>query len=138
LPAQLISPILSLAFRPDGKEVALVGPTLTPELWDIATGQKLFSFPGGESNGCRYSGIASVIALSADGTWLAQQGTAVKVWDLESRKLLLVLPEEHGTPWCLAWSPDKELLAVGSEQGGIALWNLPKIRAQLAGIGLGW
>jgi len=79
-----------------------------------------------------------VIALSADGDWLAQQGTAVKVWDLESRKLLLVLPEEHGTPWCLAWSPNKELLAVGSEHGGIALWNLPKIRAQLAGIGLDW
>jgi hypothetical protein len=30
------------------------------------------------------------------------------------------------------------LLAVGSEQGGIALWNLPKIKAQLDGIGLGW
>jgi hypothetical protein len=38
----------------------------------------------------------------------------------------------------LAWSPNKELLAVGSEHGGIALWNLPKIKAQLAEIGLGW
>jgi WD40 repeat protein len=138
LPAQLISPMLSLAFRPDGKEAALIGPTHTPELWDVAAGQRLFSFPGGEPDGRRHATIASVIALSTDGTWLAQQGTEVKVWDLESKKLLLVLPEERGTPWCLAWSPDKELLAVGSEQGGIALWNLPKIKAQLDGIGLGW
>jgi hypothetical protein len=38
----------------------------------------------------------------------------------------------------LAWSPNKECLAVGSEHGGIAIWNLPKMRAQLATIGLDW
>jgi WD40 repeat protein len=138
LPAQLIGAMLSLAFRPDGKQAVMVGPTLSPQVWDVSSGQRLFTFSGGESNGSRHADIAGVIALSADGAWLAQQGTAVKVWDLESKKLLLVLPEEHGTPWCLAWSPNKELLAVGSEQGGIALWNLPRIKAQLAGIGLGW
>jgi WD40 repeat protein/serine/threonine protein kinase len=138
LPAQLISPLIGLAFRPKSREAVLIGPSLTPEVWDVSTGQKLFSCPGGESNGSRQANIASVIALSTDGKWLAQQGTAVKVWDLESRKLLLVLPEEHGTAWCLAWSPNKEQLAVGLEQGGVALWNIPKIRAQLAGLGLDW
>jgi WD40 repeat protein/serine/threonine protein kinase len=138
LPAQLVSPMLSLAFRPEGKRAVLLGPTLTPEVWDAASGHKLFSLPGEEFHGGRPATIASVIALSADGAWLAQQGTSVKVWDLERRKLLLVLPEEHSTPWCLTWSPNKELLAVGSEHGGIALWNLPKIKEQLTRIGLGW
>jgi WD40 repeat protein len=138
LPAQLISPLSSLAFCPDSKQIALIGPTLTPEVWDVTTGKKLFSLPGGESERRRHLFIASVIALSADGAWLAQQGTAIKVWDLKTRKLLLELPQEHSTPWCLAWSPNKELLAVGSEQEGIAIWNLPKIRTQLAEIGLGW
>src|SRR5262245_13630002 len=101
LPAQLISPLSSVAFRPDGKQIALIGPTLTPEVWDVTAGKKMFSLPGGESEGRRHLFIASVIALSADGAWLAQQGTAIKVWDLETRKLLLELPQEHSTPWCL-------------------------------------
>jgi WD40 repeat protein len=138
LPAQLISSLIGVAFRPNSRQAVLIGPSLTPEVWDVSTGQKLFSCPGGESNGNRHATIASVIALSADGKWLAQQGTAVKVWDLERRKPLLVLPEEQSTAWCLAWSPNKELLAVGLEQGGIAIWKVPKIRAQLAGIGLDW
>src|SRR5262249_19246237 len=48
LPAQLVSPMLSLAFLPEGKQAALLGPTLTPEVWDVASGQKLFSLPGEE------------------------------------------------------------------------------------------
>jgi WD40 repeat protein/serine/threonine protein kinase len=152
LPAKQVSPQNSLAFRPDGKQVTVIGPSLAPEVWDVVSGQRVFAFPsplplspfegrgvrGGESEGSRVAYIASVIAQSTDGTWLAQQGTAIKVWDLESRKLLLVLPEERSTPWCMAWSPDKRLLAVGLEHGGIAIWDLPKMRAQLASIGLDW
>jgi WD40 repeat protein/serine/threonine protein kinase len=138
LPAKLVSPMNSLAFRPDGKQVLVIGPSLVPEVWDVVSGQRVFAFPGGQSEGSRAPTIASVIALSLDGSLLAQQGTALKVWDLENRKLLLVLPEERSTPWCMAWSPDKRLLAVGLEHGGIAIWNLPKMRAQLSTIGLDW
>ncbi len=138
LPAKLVSPMNSLAFRPDGKQVMVIGPSLVPEVWDVVSGQRVFAFPGGQSEGGRAATIASVIGLSLDGTLLAQQGTAIKVWDLQSRKLLLVLPEERSTPWCMAWSPDKKLLAVGLEHGGIAIWDLPKMCAQLSTIGLDW
>jgi tetratricopeptide (TPR) repeat protein len=35
-------------------------------------------------------------------------------------------------------SPDNQLLAFGSADGGLSIWNVPKIRAQLAQIGLAW
>jgi hypothetical protein len=38
----------------------------------------------------------------------------------------------------LAWGPKRELLAVGSYDGQLAIWNLRKIKAQLDEIGLGW
>jgi hypothetical protein len=38
----------------------------------------------------------------------------------------------------MAWSPDKSLLAVGSSHGGLAIWNLPRIKSELSRIGLGW
>jgi tetratricopeptide (TPR) repeat protein len=38
----------------------------------------------------------------------------------------------------IAWSPDRERLAVGLADGGLAIWNVPKIKDQLARIGLAW
>src|SRR5262249_2799160 len=71
--------------------------------------------------------------------WLAVGGDkAVTVWDLNTRQLLFALPEERGTIWSLAWSPDKRLLAVGSSHGGIVLWDVPRIKTELSRIGLGW
>src|SRR5439155_24678632 len=53
------------------------------------------------------------------------------------QKRTLACPaEERNLPWCFAWSPDKKLLAVGSADGSLAIWNIPKIRSQLAEIGL--
>ena len=60
------------------------------------------------------------------------------VWDLNKRELLFALPEERGTVWSMAWSPDKSLLAVGSSHGGLAIWNVPRIKSELSRIGLGW
>jgi hypothetical protein len=40
--------------------------------------------------------------------------------------------------WSLGWSPDGERLAVGLAEGGLVLWNVPKIQAELTRIGLAW
>ena len=63
---------------------------------------------------------------------------SVTVWDMHKRELLLALPEEHGFNWGLAWSPNRELLAASFSDGSLVLWNIPRIRAQLAEIGLDW
>jgi WD40 repeat protein len=62
----------------------------------------------------------------------------LSVWDAQSWRLVLVLPEEQHTVYCLAWSPGGEQLAAGTADGGLVVWNLPRVRAQLAAIGLGW
>ena len=77
--------------------------------------------------------------MSNDGCWLAaESGRAVTVWDTRSKKLLLGFPEESGAVWSLAWSPNRDLLAVGTSGGGPVIWNIPNIRAQLAELGLDW
>jgi hypothetical protein len=55
-----------------------------------------------------------------------------------ARKLLVALPEKRGPIYSLAWSPNRELLAVGTSDGGLVIWNLPKVKARLAEIGLDW
>jgi hypothetical protein len=78
-----------------------------------------------------------MVALSSDDKWLAVSG-AITIWDMRRRELLLALPEEQSTNWSLAWSPDRQRLAAGFSDGSLVLWNIPRIRAQLAQIGLDW
>jgi len=48
------------------------------------------------------------------------------------------LPAESSTIWTIALSPDGDRLAVGLADGGLAIWNVPKIQAELAQLGLAW
>jgi WD40 repeat protein len=135
-PAKLPWGIRALAFLPADQQLTFIGSTGIPEVWNLATGERIFSCAR-----ARYEErgeFGDTIAVSADGVWLAQRGLVNRVWDLQSGELLLVLPEEHCIPWCLAWSPDRRLLAVGSEDGSLVIWNLPTMRRQLATIGLDW
>jgi WD40 repeat protein len=126
---------LGLAFR-DGKELVLINEKDTlPEVWDITTSKRVYAAEGREFARSSPS-YAGRMALSADGAWLAQGD--FRVWDLQSRKLLLVLPQGRAGPLRLTWSPKNELLALGLADGELVIWNFPKIKAQLDLIGLGW
>ena len=78
------------------------------------------------------------IALSPDGRLFAGDPTAsaASIWDPESRKRLFLLPEERSPIWSLAWSSDGATLALGLSDGGLVIWSLPRIRAELARMGL--
>jgi WD40 repeat protein len=127
-----------VAFFPGGKHLALVTPKKEAEVWDVTTGQRSSSL-GRVDRGERDNFfLGRGLALSAEGSWLAVQGSAVTIWDTHSKGVLLALPKEQGTPQCTAWSPDGTKLAIGSADGGLVIWDLPATRSQLATIGLDW
>jgi WD40 repeat protein/serine/threonine protein kinase len=135
LPAKVYQ-FLALSWLPDSKHVVLVNwPKGQVEVWDVDTGKVTTAFGSKEL----LAGDTIHTALSRDSAWLAAGGSkAVSVWDLNNRELVVALPEERGTVWSLAWSPDKEMLAVGSSDGGLVVWNFPGVQAELSRIGLGW
>jgi WD40 repeat protein len=144
-PVRLVGGVRSIAFHPDGKHLVFVAETGAVETWDVATGQKAWSVPTGQkpvSVGAVTLGekcAAGIIALSSKGRWLASgYSRCVTVWDMANRGLLIELPEEQAVTNSLAWSPNQELLAVGTADGGLVIWSLPKIKAQLDTMGLGW
>ena len=47
-----------------------------------------------------------------------------------------LLPDQEGTVWWLAWSPDSQRLAVSRSNGDIAIWNLKEVERVLAKLGL--
>jgi WD40 repeat protein len=127
-----------IAFFPDSKHLALVTDRNQAEVWNAVTRRKAFAVDVAAFKGPRSSTPGRLIALSADGAWLAIQGAVVTIWDTQKKEVVVALPKETSSLSSMAWSPDRKRLAIGSADGGLVVWNLPEIRAQLATIGLDW
>ena len=60
----------------------------------------------------------------------------VDVWNPRTGLLILALPEQTGTVYWLAWSPDGQRLAVSRSDGSVAIWDLTEIERVLAALEL--
>jgi WD40 repeat protein len=138
LPARPAHWILTLSFAPDGR-LAMINDQQEVEWWDVAAGQRVAAYGRGElEQRSGTSAWSTITALSPDGAWYAAANRAISLWDAQTGRLLLALPRENNPVIALAWSPNRSYLAVGSADGGLALWDLPAVRSQLAGLGLDW
>jgi WD40 repeat protein/DNA-directed RNA polymerase subunit RPC12/RpoP len=65
------------------------------------------------------------MALSSDGQILASpsEDKTVRIWDINSGKLLRTLKGSNTAPVCVAWSPDGKIMASDSNDTDISLWN---------------
>jgi eukaryotic-like serine/threonine-protein kinase len=112
------APATSVAYRPDGKQVATIGHDQTIRLWDPATGRELavlradVALPNLE----RYP----LLAYNSDGSRIASSsrmhggaGTS-RLWDAASGKEIAVLGKWQDGVRPLAISPDGKRVAVGS------------------------
>jgi WD40 repeat protein len=131
---RLLNYVNAMTFDPKGDHLVFINEQEEVEVWNVVTEERTHSF--GRS---AIGQDAECLTSSVDGAWIAIGGKeGVTVWDMEARKLLLALPVEHSAILRLAWSPNREQLAVGTAHGEIAIWNIPKVRAQLGELGLDW
>jgi WD40 repeat protein len=107
--------VASVAFSPDGAELASVDLDGTVRLWDPETGQELRAITG-------HADVSSVV-FSPDGTMLASAGVdgTVQVWDPATGKELHTLSGHSSAVTSVAFSPDGALLASGSLDGTVRL-----------------
>jgi WD40 repeat protein len=124
------SPIMSLAFSPDGKWLAAGRQDGRIVLYDPQTGSVAKRLDGqlkpvhglAFSHPAKAGGPASMLASGDEG------GTIV-VWDLESAQARFQFSNPLFGYWgygirSLAFSRDDRILATGGDQGYVALWNL--------------
>jgi WD40 repeat protein/tetratricopeptide (TPR) repeat protein len=114
----------NLAFYPDSDHLTFEARGMV-ETWDTRTVHWVSSL--GKKGG---------VAASPDGRWLMD--AELTLWSAQTGSRVFSFPQETGLTWSLAFSPDGERLAVGQADGGLVIWGVPKIQAQLTRIGLAW
>lgn len=77
------TPIVAVAFSPDGKSVLTSGWDRTVRLWDVATGNELRRFVG-------HASLVKSLAFSPDGKWVltGSEDATARLWDAATGKEL--------------------------------------------------
>jgi WD40 repeat protein len=113
----------SIALSADGKRLVTASATGVVYVWDAAAGTIL-------RNWATRQGGETVIALSPDGKTLVTGADTLKVWDADTGAARGDLPVDEGEAVVsLRFAPDGRLLAIGTRDGNVTLWDVPGHKA---------
>jgi guanine nucleotide-binding protein subunit beta-2-like 1 protein len=118
--------INTVTVSPDGSLCASGGKDGVAMLWDLNEGKHLYSLEAGD--------VINSLVFSPDRYWLcAATQSSVKIWDLESKSVVVQLDYKHPefsaglpNPACvsLAWSSDGTTLFTGYTDNIIRVWSV--------------
>jgi WD40 repeat protein len=117
--AETFGGIMSVAFSPDGKILAIGDTSGTIRLYRVTDFQQLLTCQG------HTSWVVS-LAFSPDGTTLASGSSdcTVRLWNASTGQSLHILREHAHEVWSVSFSRDGQTLASGSDDCTARLWRV--------------
>ena len=112
--------VSSIAFSPDGTQLASGSDDRTIKLWDAATGSLQRTLEG-------HSSPVNSVAFSPDGTQLASgsDDRTIKLWDAATGSLQRTLESHSGPVGSIAFSPDGRIYQI--DEINILLSHLKRV-----------
>ena len=115
-----------LAFSPDGIHLAAVYgvPDYLVQIWMLPGGNPVFSLTGGRFTRVAYAQNMNMLATVATNSDYDQYGWAagyVQLWNSSNGAAILQLDMNDAVS--IAFSPDSQILATGSLEGTLRLWE---------------
>ncbi|KAF3917569.1 hypothetical protein AA313_de0203174 [Arthrobotrys entomopaga] len=119
--------VWGLAISPDNKLVASAQNNNVVQLWDVATKTLQHTLPGC-SDTSHFEGLDNMpVAFSPDSKTVVSSCHhcyAVKLWSTTTGAVFQTLEGHHTWILALVFSPDGKLLASGSNDGTVKLWDV--------------
>jgi RNA polymerase sigma factor (sigma-70 family) len=109
---------LSVAFSPDGLELASAGADETIRLWDAMTGQERRHLSG-------HKGVVHSVEFSPDGKLLASGGDdqTIRLWDASSGREIRQIRGHGSGVESIGFSRDGKSILSGSRDQTVRLWE---------------
>jgi len=117
--AETFGGVLSVAFSPDGKLLALGDTNGEIRLYQVSDWKQLLTCKG-------HTNWVVSLAFSPDSRTIASGSSdfTVKLWDVSTGQCLQTLQEHDDEVWSVAFSPDGDTLVSGSDDQTIKLWSV--------------
>lgn len=119
--------INAIAFSPDGKTLAVVGGPVNTlvRLWDMNTREFRTTIEGEMTSVYPYDREMLCVTFSPDGTMLASANASeIWLWDVKTNRSLTILTSDHSWLAAVPFSAEGRVLACGSRNGNIYLWDI--------------
>jgi RNA polymerase sigma factor (sigma-70 family) len=120
----------ALAFSPDGKQVASVSHNGLAHVWDVKTGKMArmlgkanLGVPQMEDGDIKSWGLHSVGFCDGGKTLMTADKDQVRLWELQTGKLLSVFDQGHQKRITSAACWDGKLVASGSHDSTVLVWD---------------
>lgn len=127
-PFQAHTEVLSVSFSPDGKTIVSGGSDGTVRLWNLEGKPIALPF---QSHQDEVEGLLAVfsVTFSPDGETIISAHdnvddgkTSIKFWNKQG-KIIHEIPLEGQRPGSIAISSDSKLIAIGTDDGTVQLWE---------------
>lgn len=121
------SQIVALAVTPDGRHAISAGLNARLSVWDLATGQEIYTLKGHKSHATQLATTPDGrCAISAAGTTYGPYSpdNSLKIWDLEQGKERLSFTGHQSNVMALAITPDGQHAISSSWDRTVKMWRL--------------
>lgn len=116
----------SVAYSPDGQQIATASWDQTIRLWDASTGDWQATLQGHE-------GPINAVAFSPDGQQIATASSdqTVRLWDAKTGTPLVILTGYEDIVLGITFNPDGQYIVLASNDGTARVWNIHTVKEEL-------